>query len=81
MCLRTFSKWATLAAKERQHVHIAGNLAILTVISDTCDQLDSEQWFTFHDRLLQLYRADSASFKTQTVLEGIFADTRLMINS
>jgi len=37
----------------------------------------AEQWFTLYDRLLLLYRTDSASFKTQAVLEGIFADIRL----
>ncbi len=43
-------------------------------------RLKSEQWFTIHDQLLNLYRIDSASFKTQTVLEGFLADTRLKLN-
>jgi len=80
ICLAAFSKWCLLAAKMRANVAVGANPAVHSVISETRDRLSNEQWFTLHDRLLQLHRSDSASFKTQTVLEGIFADIRLMTN-
>ena len=39
--------------------------------------MSHDDWFTLYDQLLVLHRGDSASFKTLTVLEGIFADIRL----
>jgi len=79
-CLATFASWCVLAVKRGNQVPIGVNSAVNLAISETQDRLKYEQWFTLHDRLLQLHRADSASFKTQTVLEGIFADIRIMIN-
>lgn len=79
-CLSTFSKWSVLAAKKTQEVPFIDTPAITSAIADTYHRLPGEQWFTLHNRLLQLHRSDSASFKTQTVLEGLFADIRLMIN-
>lgn len=38
-------------------------------------------WFALYDRLNQLYRIDSASFKAQLVLEGLFADIRRRCSS
>ena len=80
LCLATFSRWTLLAAKQGANLQIGANPAVVEVISDTRERLENEQWFSLHDRLLQLHRSDSASFKTQTVLEGLFADIRLMTN-
>lgn len=80
LCLATFSRWCLLAAKQRQMLEIGVNPAVKQVLSETQERLKIEQWFTLYDRLLQLHRSDSASFKTQTVLEGLFADIRIMTN-
>lgn len=80
LCLATFSRWTLLAAKQSVNLTVAANPAVVKVISETRDRLSNEQWFTLHERLLQLHRSDSASFKTQAVLEGILADTRIMTN-
>ncbi|MFK7996114.1 MAG: DNA polymerase III subunit delta' [Granulosicoccus sp.] len=79
-CLATFAKWCVLASKQGYQVPTGVHSAVDSAISDTCGTLKTAQWFTLHDRFLQLHRSDSASFKTQTVLEGLFADIRLMIN-
>jgi len=79
-CLAQFSKWCLLAAKQRENLDVRVNSAVKQVISETQNRLKSEDWFSLYDRLLQLHRSDSASFKTQTVLEGLFADIRLMIH-
>lgn len=78
-CLSVFTKWTMAAVKQTEQVSIGLNPADAELILSTQPYLHNEQWFTLHDRLLQLHRSDSASFKTQTVLEGIFADIRLMI--
>lgn len=80
LCLAMFSRWCLLASKQRENLELGVNPAVKQVISETQDRLNLEQWFTLYDRLLQLHRSDSASFKTQTVLEGLFADIRLMTN-
>ena len=80
LCLATFSRWCLIASKQHEKVEVGVNPAVKQVISETQDRLKIEQWFTLYDRLLQLHRSDSASFKTQTVLEGLFADIRLMTN-
>lgn len=80
LCLAMFSRWTLLAAKQGANLTVEANPAIVKVISETRDRLTNEQWFTLHERLLQLHRSDSASFKTQAVLEGMFADTRIMTN-
>ena len=79
-CLMVFSKWSVMAAKQQSAVAFGANPAVTLAISETRERLSTEQWFSLHERLLQLHRSDSASFKTQTVLEGLFADIRLMIN-
>jgi len=71
-CLRAFSRWTVLAMRNRTGLPTGADPAVSEAISQVQGQLDSEQWFTIHDRLLQLNRSDSASFKTQTVLEGLF---------
>ncbi|MFK7856023.1 MAG: DNA polymerase III subunit delta' [Granulosicoccus sp.] len=78
--LATFSSWSLAASKCHVNVPIGANPAVEQAISETRERLRNEQWFTLHDRLLKLHRSDSASFKTQTVLEGLFADIRLMTN-
>lgn len=80
LCLALFSRWTLLAAKQRANLSLAADPVVEQVISETRDCLSLEQWFTLHERLLQLHRTDSASFKTQAVLEGMFADTRIMTN-
>lgn len=79
-CLAVLSSWCLASAKKQVDVPIGVNPAVEQAITETLEQLGNEQWFTLHNRLLQLHRSDSASFKTQTVLEGLFADIRLMIN-
>ncbi|MFK8079367.1 MAG: DNA polymerase III subunit delta' [Granulosicoccus sp.] len=79
-CLATFAKWCVMASKQSHEVSIEANPMVTLAIAETRDRLKIEQWFTLHDRLLQLHRSDSASFKTQTVLEGLFADIRLKTN-
>lgn len=79
-CLAILAKWCVLATRQRQYASIEAHETVTMTVSETVDRLNSEQWFTLHDRILQLHRSDSASFKTQTVLEGLFADIRLMIN-
>jgi DNA polymerase-3 subunit delta' len=80
LCLASFSRWCLVAAKQRENLDVGVNPAVKQVILETQDRLKIEQWFTLYDRLLRLHRSDSASFKTQTVLEGLFADIRLMTN-
>ena len=76
-CLTNFSNWAMMANKKHLNVPIGADPATLELISEVHDCLSYEQWFTFYDRMQQLHRSDSASFKTQAVLEGIFADMRI----
>lgn len=79
-CVAILAKWCVLAAKQHYKVSDQVDETVTATISETKNRLNAEQWFTLHDRLLQIHRSDSASFKTQTVLEGLFADIRLMIN-
>jgi len=67
-----------MASKQHQNVPIGADPATEVMVSEVHDCLNSEQWFSLYDRIQNLYRSDSASFKTQTVLEGLFADIRLM---
>jgi len=76
-CLANFSRWALMANKQHLNVPVGADPAITELVSEVHDCLNSEQWFTFYDRMQQLHRSDSASFKTQAVLEGLFADIRL----
>ena len=78
-CLAAFSHFTLLAAKGRAGVPFGADPAVQEAVSAVQDRLRNEQWFTLHDRLLKLHRSDSASFKTQTVLEGFLADIRTMI--
>lgn len=76
-CLANFSNWALMANKKHLNVPIGADPATLELISEVYDCVSYEQWFTFYDRMQQLHRSDSASFKTQAVLEGLFADMRI----
>ena len=55
--------------------------ALNSTVSVTAERLTAEQWFTVRDRIAYLYRIDSASFRTNTVLEGLFADIRIRIQA
>lgn len=78
------SRFMSLNAAGIRHRQGAGDYSALKIDSEdqvtALSRLDSVQWFTIQDQLQRLYRIDSASFKTQTVLEGFFADTRGKIN-
>jgi len=76
--LTQFSHWAMLASKKRLNLPVGVDHATSELISEVQAGLDSEQWFSLYDRIQLLYRSDSASFKSQAVLEGLFADIRLM---
>lgn len=78
-CLAHFSRLTALTTAHQQGRHSGADPATKDAILATVDSLHSEQWFTIYDRMQQLTRSDSASFKTQAVLEGLFADIRLMI--
>ncbi len=78
VCLATFCRWCLMAIKRREGLQGVATAAVAEVISETQTRMTNDQWYRFYDRLLQLHRTDSASFKTQMVLEGLFADTRLM---
>ncbi len=78
-CLAQFSQLTAMTTAQQQGRQSGADPATVEAVSATVDCLQSEQWFTIYDRLQQLTRSDSASFKTQAVLEGLFADIRLMI--
>ena len=78
-CLATFARWSVLAAKKNENLPGSTNVTVENAIAETHHKLTSEQWFTAHDLLLRLHRADNSSFRTQAVLEGILADMRLMV--
>jgi len=78
-CLAHFSQLTALATSLQQGKDSGADPATVEALSATVNCLQSEQWFTIYDRLQQLTRSDSASFKTQAVLEGLFADIRLNI--
>ena len=80
-CLVMFARLSAMAARHGNKVPLAAHPATALVIAETYDRLHREQWFTLYDRLLQLHRSQSASFKTQTVLEGLFADIRMDVNA
>lgn len=80
-CLAIFSRWCVLAAKNTAEVPLGVNPAIALCIAETRDRLTPAQWFRLHERLLELHRTDSASFKTQAVLDGLFSDIRLQVSS
>jgi len=80
-CLASFSRWCLMASKHGEQLEVAAHPELQTVIESTAERLEPHQWFTLYDRLFQLHRIDSTSFKTQTVLEGLFADIRLMVRT
>ena len=80
-CLVMFARLSAMAARHHNRVALAANPATALVIAETYDRLHCEQWFTLYDRLLELHRSQSASFKTQAVLEGLFADIRREVSA
>ena len=76
-CLQSFSHWTALSLKIRENIDIGVDPAELELVMAMQGKLNTEQCFTLFDRLQLLFRSDSASFKTQTVLEGLFADIRI----
>lgn len=80
VCLSRFITLCAVAVRHRQGAAEFSPLKSLSAEQNAAiERLNSVQWFTIHDDLLRLHRIDSASFKTQTVLEGFLADTRLKI--
>jgi len=77
-CLTVFASWSLAALKQHQNVVVGSDPATSQLVSEVKTSLDNVQWFALHDRIQALYRSDSASFKTQAVLEGLFADIRIM---
>ena len=53
--------------------------AVTEAITAVAPLLETENWFAIHDAIARLHRADGASFRTRTVLEGLLADIRLTI--
>lgn len=78
-CLAAFSRLCALALRQRAGLPAGPDPAEQAVVSQVADRLNDEQWFTVRDRLQRLHRIDGPSFKTQTVLEGLFADIRLTL--
>ena len=78
-CLAAFAGWCVLAARQSCGVPMSVDEAVNRAVSETHDKLATEHWFALHDQLLHLHRSDSASFKTQTVLEGVFSDIRQQV--
>ena len=82
-CLSAFSHWTALAVK--RHAGLGGwepvgaDRAVQELVSEVAPRLAPETWFTVHDAIAGLQRAESASFKTRAVLEGLLADIRLAI--
>lgn len=78
LCLRTFSGWTTdLARMAASPSARIGHEPDRETLQPLIGALKSEDWFSLYDQMLKLYRIDSTSFKTHTVLEGLFADIRL----
>lgn len=77
-CLQWFCSWTvdTMILQTDKDARIT-NPDLRSALLALGGRLSSVSWFTLYDQLLHLHHTDSASFKTQTVLEGIFADIRL----
>jgi len=81
LCLSRFLTLANAAVFHRQGAEVfSGVISLTDEQIAVINRLEIVDWFAIQDQLLRLYRIDSTSFKTQTVLEGFFADTRLKIN-
>nr|MBX2826063.1 hypothetical protein [Gammaproteobacteria bacterium] len=78
LCLRSFSSWTTdLIKLEADPMATIGHEPDRDVISAWVGSMQTDDWFSLYDQICRLHRIDSTSFKTQTVLEGLFADIRL----
>ncbi len=78
--LRQFAAWSAQAARvsllQEQSGASGANPAVDSFLAETAPILEIEHWFSLHQQILELHRTDSVSFRTQTVLEGLFADIR-----
>lgn len=79
-CLSTFLRFTALALRAQANLPSGPDPAAHERVSQVSARLSTEQWFTLRDRIERLHRIDGPSFKTQTVLEGLLADIRLMLN-
>lgn len=79
-CLSTFLQFTALALRLRAGLPSGPDPAADASVTPVASLLENEQWFTLRDRIERLHRIDGPSFKTQTVLEGLLADIRLMLN-
>lgn len=82
--LEAFLQWTALVIRQRSGADAASVDDVDDVghaMTATASCLSIENWFTVRDILSRLHRADSASFRTRTVAEGLLADIRLMISS
>lgn len=77
-CLSLMSSWVAdiIKLSSNRHAEIRSP-DLRCELTELSQARSAGQWFTLYDRLVHLYRTDSASFKSQAVLEGIFADIRL----
>lgn len=79
-CLETLLRYSALALRARAGLPSGPDPAENERTTRVARRLDNEQWFAIRDRIERLHRIDGPSFKTQTVIEGLFADIRLMLN-
>lgn len=79
-CLETLLRYTALALRARAGLPSGPDPAENERVASVAHCLENEQWFTIRDRIERLHRIDGPSFKTQTVLEGLLADIRLMLN-
>ncbi len=79
LCLSLLTSWVSDILKchagSAQHSRNPDKIDTLQTLEG---ELDSADWFSIYDQLLELNRSDSASFKAQPVLESIFAAIRLL---
>jgi len=77
-CLKCFVSWTCdivkLNANASAGIRHEPDREALQALSGA---LRTENWFALYDQMCRLHRIDSTSFKTQAVLEGLFADIRL----
>ncbi len=78
-CLETLLRYTALALRTRSGLPSGPDPAENERVASVAHCLENEQWFTIRDRIERLHRIDGPSFKTQTVLEGLLADIRLML--
>ena len=78
--LTILSKWFSLSIKIK--MNCAGDFVKRVEypqLSQFCQEISLDDLFRIHNKIGELSRYNSASFKTRTVLEGLAADIRLII--